>query len=320
LEKLFFALLVVILVPLSISITPTIVQAQDDDNDNNRVTDPSLIVINGGLHDNIALKATQEVNGAIELAEDFEIEPEDVVTVERFKDFYVGSSQGSIFSVKVTDEKQDTIKLDSSQKFIKQNLASKAYLLDIVVLMDSGEKQAYQTILLVLDTAQTINEVNIQNIINTFITKTENSDTRTIFRDGDDDNDNEPPQEEPSICYFKPNDSPLCEPDEEGNCPDYAPNMNQQGNCHPSGCPDGYSMLDDDETGTCYSDRNITVCPTSEAKVLDPDDCAIYEPDEPETSSSPQDNDTSTTEEPETIDTEIVIEEDSEESTNSTEN
>ena len=40
-------------------------------------------------------------------------------------------------------------------------------------------------------------------------------------------------------------------------------------------------MLDDDETGTCYSDKNVITCPNSNAKVLDSDDCDIYEPDEP---------------------------------------
>ena len=56
-----------------------------------------------------------------------------------------------------------------------------------------------------------------------------------------------------------------------------APNMNEQGNCHPIGCPDGYTMLDDDETGTCYTDNNVIVCEGSNAKFLT-EDCAIYEP------------------------------------------
>ena len=90
-----------------------------------------------------------------------------------------------------------------------------------------------------------------------------------VFRNGNNDDDNEPPEEEPSICYFEPNDAPECEPDDEGNCPNDWP-MNEQGNCHPGGeCPDDYSRVDDDESGTCYPDDDITICEGSGALVLD---------------------------------------------------
>ena len=88
------------------------------------------------------------------------------------------------------------------------------------------------------------------------------SHTTVVFRDDDDDNDDD----EPSICYFEPNDAPECEPDENGDCPNDWP-MNEQGNCHPGGdCPDDFSRVDDDESGTCYPDEDITICEGSNAK------------------------------------------------------
>ena len=51
-------------------------------------------------------------------------------------------------------------------------------------------------------------------------------------------------------------------------------------------------MLDDDESGTCYSDRNVIVCEGSNAKVLRQEDCAIYEPDQPVETLASADNET----------------------------
>jgi hypothetical protein len=38
--------------------------------------------------------------------------------------------------------------------------------------------------------------------------------------------------------------------------------FNEDGQCIPQGkCPDGYSRLDDDETGRCYPERDMKRCP-----------------------------------------------------------
>ena len=272
------------LVPASMFLVP--VRAQEQ---------PELVVSTGlnGLQE-IPLKAIQDSDGEIDTQNDFEIEPQNIVTLAKGADFHVLPAEGSVFAVKITDEQRQTtdVVFSPSDGRVSQDLASKAYLLDIIVEMDNGDKYLYETVLAILEPGQTLSEVNTQNIIQNFVSTQSDSHTTVVFKDEDDDNDDN--EEELSVCYFHPNDDPHCVP-VDGECPEDAPNMNEQGNCHPSGCPDGYSMLDDDETGTCYSDRNVIVCPGSNAKVLDRDDCAIYEPDEavqPETLAS-GDNDTS---------------------------
>ena len=88
------------------------------------------------------------------------------------------------------------------------------------------------------------------------------------------------PGEEPSICYFEPNNEE-CNPDSQGNCPDGF-GHNDDNQCIPHGpCPSGYGRIDDDETGTCYPDDEIVDCDNG-AKVLDEDDCRFYDPNPPQ--------------------------------------
>ena len=165
-----------------------------------------------------------------------------------------------------------------------------SYLLDIIITANNGDKYAYETILVVLAPTQVFNETNKQQVINTFVKVL--VDTKIIFNDVKDP--------EPSICYFSPSD-PRCDPDENGKCPKgWA--MNEDGQCHPGGkCPDGYGRVDDDETGTCYPERDIVKCDNG-AIVLHEEDCAIYDPPvtpTPEPTPTPTPN-PSLTEEPET--------------------
>ena len=260
------------LVPASMFLVP--VQAQEDQR---LVVSTSL----GGSQD-IPLKAIKDSDDNIDTQNDFEIEPQHVISVEQGHDFHVVPSEGSLIAVKATNPQRITTDLEFSQADgrVTQNLPSNPYLLDVIVEMDNDDRFLYETVLAVLAPGQTINQVNVQNIIQNFVSSTSSSHTTVVFKD-DNDDDDEPPDEEPSICYFEPNDAPECEPDEEGNCPNDWP-MNEQGNCHPGGeCPDDFSRVDDDESGTCYPDDDITICEGSGALVLDPDDCAIYEPDEP---------------------------------------
>ena len=122
------------------------------------------------------MKAIQKANGNIQVQDDFEIEPEDVITVQQFNDLRViPSNQGSVQAVKITDERKQTVELAFSQisGIVKQDLPSKAYLLDVIVLMENGDKYAYETVLVVLAPGQTLNQVNTQNIIQNFVTSTE---------------------------------------------------------------------------------------------------------------------------------------------------
>ena len=240
-------------------------------------------VINGGIHD-IPLKAIQDSDGNITPQNGFEIEPQNVITVDGSQDFHVIPSEGSLFAVKITDQQRQTtdVVFSPADGRVSQDLAAKAYLLDIIVEMDNDDKYLYETVLAVLAPGQILSQVNTQTIIQNFVSSSSSSShTTVVFRNDNDDNDNDADEDEPSICYFEPNDAPECEPDDEGNCPNGWP-MNEQGNCHPGGeCPDDYSRVDDDESGYCYPDDDITICEGSNARVLDPDDCAIYEPDEP---------------------------------------
>jgi hypothetical protein len=63
----------------------------------------------------------------------------------------------------------------------------------------------------------------------------------------------------PSPCYFDPT-LKECQPI-DGTCqPGFSLNENVQ--CIPHGdCPKGYGRLDDDETGKCYKNNEIQICP-----------------------------------------------------------
>ena len=128
---------------------------------------PTLQVINGGIHD-IPLKAIQDSDGDISAQNNFEIEPQNVVTVDQSKDFHVIPSEGSLLAVKITDQQRQTtdVVFSPADGRISQDLEAKAYLLDIIVEMDNDDKYLYETVLAVRAAGQTI---NIQNIIQNFV-------------------------------------------------------------------------------------------------------------------------------------------------------
>src|SRR5262245_20988756 len=126
------------------------------------------------------------------------------------------------------------------------------YSLFVVV---NGDK-AYEAIIVIGEENE--DDVNKTiNKFNTFITII----TEIIF---------EIPPEEPSICYFDPNDK-ACDPDENGDCP---PGFghNEDDRCVPTGkCTDGYVRADDDETGTCFEkgkDDRIKECPDGSIRLV----------------------------------------------------
>ena len=227
------------LVPASMFLVP--VQAQQH---------PSLQVINGGTHD-IPLKAIQDSDGNIDTQNDFEIEPQNVVSLNQGQDFHVIQSDGSIIAVKITDQERQTtdVVFSPDDGRVSQDLQPKAYLLDIIVELDD-DKYLYETVLAVQAPGQTI---NTQTIIQNFVSSSSSSShTTVVFRDDDDDNDDE---DEPSICFFDPNDEE-CDP-VDGSCPEGF-GMNEDGQCIPHGaCPDGFHRANDDETGRCLDEDDI---------------------------------------------------------------
>ena len=208
------------LVPSSMLLaSPAQAQASDSSTPTS-TSKPTLQIINGGTHD-IPLKAIKNNDGKIDIQDDFEIEPQNVVSIgQPNNDFHVIPSDGSIFAVKITDEQRQTknVQFSKTDGRVTPVLASKAYMLDIVVEMDNGDKYLYETVLAVLEPGQTLNQVNTQNIIQNFVTRTSssNSHTTVVFRDNDDDNDDDN-GEESSICYFDPSD-PECDQLPGGGC------------------------------------------------------------------------------------------------------
>ena len=252
LKSSFLLIFLTMLVPASMFLVP--VQAQEE---------PELVVSTGvnGLQE-LPLKAIKDSDGEINTQNDFEIEPQHVITVEQGKDFHVLPSDGSIKAVKVTDEQRQTTDLQFSQADgrVTQNLQSKAYLLDVIVLMENDDQFLYETVLAVLAPGQTINQVNVQNIIQNFVTTTSESHTTVVLGDDNDTDDGGTDQDREEICRFTPS-HPICTPDENGSCGEgFA--MNEDGQCFPRGdCPDGYTRPNDDETGACISKEKLDQCP-----------------------------------------------------------
>lgn len=258
------------LVPASMFLVP--VKAQEDQ---------SLVVSTtlGGSQD-IPLKAIKDSDDNIDTQNDFEIEPQNVISVEQGQSFHVLVSEGSLIAVKATNPQRITTDLEFSQADgrVTQNLASNPYLLDVIVEMDNDDRFLYETVLTVLAPGQTINQINTQNIIQNFVSSTSQSHSTIVFEDDNDDNNNEPDREE--ICRFTPN-HPICAPNEDGECGEgFA--MNEDGNCFPRGdCPDGYHRANDDETGACISEDDLRQCPDGSWGHAS-DDCLGFGEEEPE--------------------------------------
>jgi hypothetical protein len=220
-----------------------------------------------GVTKNMELKATKDSSG-VKQVPDFELGAENVVSVPLggsvtiFGDVAVEFSGAKLTPAATTDT-LDIPLVEGKINFA--GVAQGVYTLDVIV-----GNNAYECLVVIGQ--------NPQQIITNQITEinTDNTSFIKIFEKGK-NNPNPSPSPEPSICYFKPNDAEECKP-VDGKCPNNWP-MNEAGNCHPGGkCPSGFERVDDDETGTCYSDKNTFHCPSG-AIVLDQEDCAIYEPD-----------------------------------------
>jgi hypothetical protein len=124
-------------------------------------------------------------------------------------------------------------------------------LLDVIADMSSScILGVYETVLVILQPDQTpLPPTSVINQLSIYI------ETEFSFEE----NDTKTPSPSPSPCYFDPT-LEECQPI-DGKCPPgFGFNENDQ--CIPIGkCPDGYGRLDDDETGKCYKNSDIKICP-----------------------------------------------------------
>jgi hypothetical protein len=138
-----------------------------------------------------------------------------------------------------------------------QSLVPGVYLLDVIVDMSSsGILGVYETVLVILQPDQTpLPPTSVINQLSIYV------ETEFSFENDTDQNatEPEPGPAPPSPCYFDPT-LKECQPI-DGKCPPgFSFNENEQ--CIPIGkCPDGYGRLDDDETGKCYKNSEIQICP-----------------------------------------------------------
>lgn len=213
----------------------------------------------GSIPHEIAQKVTQIPGEQRSEATGLTINPESVMQVNQGENIMVTTNENlKVNNVKVQNVQGQQVELIPlpNNLWSLQNLVPSVYLLDVIVdTSSSGILGVYETVLVILQPDQTppppstvINQVSI--LIETKFSFEEN-DTETPSPMP------EPPS--PSPCYFDPT-LEECQPI-EGRCPPgFSFNENEQ--CIPIGkCPDGYGRLDDDETGKCYKNSDIKICP-----------------------------------------------------------
>jgi cell division septation protein DedD len=218
-----------------------------------------VFVSDDGMTRELDLRATEGQNGQVNEVSSFAIKPESVVQINQNENLTVFTSTNEpdrIEKVKVTDQTGELIELTKigGNEWSLQGFDDGVYLLDVIVNMPEGGKGAYETVLVIL--APNTLDLNPTQVIAQVVNIQVDVRER-VFEDDEEDR----PAPEPSICYFDPNNE-ACNPDEEGKCPSGF-GFNEDGRCIPQGkCPDGYGRLDDDETGTCYPKRDIKTCPS----------------------------------------------------------
>jgi hypothetical protein len=218
-----------------------------------------VFVADDGVTRELDLRATEGQNGQVNEVSGFAIKPESVVQINQNENLTVFTSTNEpdrIEKVKVTDQTGELIELTKigGNEWSLQGFDDGVYLLDVIANMPEGGKGAYETVIVIL--APNTLDLNPTQVIAQVVNIQVDVRER-VFEDDEEDR----PAPEPSICYFDPNNE-ACNPDEEGKCPSGF-GFNEDGRCIPQGkCPDGYGRLDDDETGTCYPKRDIKTCPS----------------------------------------------------------
>jgi hypothetical protein len=113
-----------------------------------------------------------------------------------------------------------------------QGLGNGVYLLDVIVNIPEGGKGAYETVLVIL--APNTPDLNPTQVI-AHVVNIQVNVREEVFEEDEEDR----PAPEPSICYFDPNNE-ACDPLPGGGCPPGS-HFNEDGRCIPDGrCPDGY--------------------------------------------------------------------------------
>jgi hypothetical protein len=215
----------------------------------------------GSIPHDIALKVTQIPGGQLSEATGFAINPESIVQVKQGENIIITTSENlKVNNVKVRNvqgQQVDLLPL-TNNLWSLQSLVPGVYLLDVIVDMSSsGILGVYETVLVILQPDQTpLAPATVINQLSIFIDTDEN-DTSPTPRPNT--TTPEPGPGPPSPCYFDPT-LEECQPI-DGKCPPgFSFNENEQ--CIPIGkCPDGYGRLDDDETGKCYKNSDIKICP-----------------------------------------------------------
>jgi hypothetical protein len=247
-----------------------------------------LVIIDGGVHD-ISLKAIQDKDGNVELEDDFEILAEDVVTVQQFEDISAASSVGVIEKAKAIDSQLRTIPLEFSNNIVNLDLPAGSYLLDIVVLMDNGDNYAYETVLVVLEPGQVLDDDDKRDIIQSFVTVS--IDIKIIFRNGPVYNNGTQPTPTPPVGNITEPEPPLTnpvEPDPEPNGTSTTPEPIHFEGPEPIPCEPGADCppcFENVEADWCQDDDerdDIDEC------ILHPELCDVSVAEEPQLAEEPE--------------------------------
>jgi hypothetical protein len=127
------------------------------------------------------LKATEGQNGQVNQVSGFAIKANSVVQINQNENLQVFTSTNEpirVEKVKVTDQSGQLIELSKSgNEWSLQGFDDGVYLLDVIVNMPSGEKGAFETVLVIL-------APNTQNADpNQVIKQVVKTDTKVVFRD-----------------------------------------------------------------------------------------------------------------------------------------
>jgi predicted transcriptional regulator len=215
----------------------------------------------GAAHE-LKLRAIKQSDGQIQKIGGFKISAENVVQINQGNDIVIFTNPDqNIDKVKVRDSNNKLIELAKIAEHV-YSLAGYpvgVYALDVIV-----DNRAYETILVIIPANQAPIIINQEIItrINQVINRVEieingggGGGNGGGGGSGGNGNGTQGPDRD---CFFAP-DLPKCAPI-DGRCPDGF-GFNEDGQCIPHGdCPDGYSRVDDDETGKCFSDDKLKEC------------------------------------------------------------
>jgi hypothetical protein len=237
--------------------------------------DNSLTITGNGNNAEMQLKATRE-NGKTNRVSDFRLTSDNVLFIEQ-NDKVTITDNVDFTRALVTDSKDNEKRIDITSNGVMDfvGYAQGVYTLDVVV----DDRRAFEAIIVIGD--------QDEQVVNKEVTRVNNKQITEIWIEIIFEIDCSQGYhldeygfcipDEPSVCYFDPND-PACDPI-DGKCPDGF-GFNEDDRCIPQGkCPDGYVRADDDETGTCFEkgkDDRIKECADGSIRLVG--DTCYYSP------------------------------------------